>query len=157
MCSGGVQEYLGYPLPQISPRVRYTKHCLPFLPRLTKDGLLFEVGLRFFTLYTEKVPLRWSVGRSVGWSLRKVLVAERCAVSNTLENRKKDAICYCFCCPVGNGWAYEHTHTHAKHPKDTSLCIFLQASPVSQFGIGKQTPIVRIPVLSQKGWQNLHH
>lgn len=50
-----------------------------------------------------------------------------------------------------------HTHTHAKHPKDTSLCIFLQASPVSQFGIGKQTPIVRIPVLSQKGWQNPHH
>lgn len=103
------------------------------------------MGLRFFTLYTEKVPLRWSVGRSVGWSLRKVLVAERCVVSNTLENRKKDAICYCFCCSVGNGWAYEHTHTYTKHPKDTLWCIFLQASPVSQFGIGKQTPIVRIP------------
>lgn len=51
----------------------------------------------------------------------------------------------------GGQWVGVRTHTHTKHPKDIVVVHFSSSkSRQSVFGIGKQTPIVRIAVLSQR-------
>lgn len=51
----------------------------------------------------------------------------------------------------GGQWVGVRTHTHTKHPKDIVVVHFSSSkSRQSVLGIGKQTPIVRIAVLSQR-------